>query len=325
MSNKKIIFQVLSDLHLERFADFLHKSHLSYSRPIPSTAKKLINDYLLCPFRWIYTHPKTADYLLLVGDIGNPNLLNYEYYLTYCSSRYKQVFIISGNHEYHFPYIFQHSNNVDKMWIHNTENKIRTITAKYSNVHYLQNNHILLNHSIYNNILLYGSTLWSPIPQSLKTNGYDLYKIPHWSWTMRNKIHLDHYNGIIDFLKYNNNCYSNNKNNKDTQSPYHKLIMTHYLPSRTLLLPKWKNTEHSTLFASSIWEELNKTQHHDDIKSINAWLYGHTHQSSRNLLKSQDINPIFFANPIGNIESEYKSVDDIVESFETNVHISLED
>ena len=115
--------------------------------------------------------------------------------------------------------------------------------------------------------------------------------------------------------------------------------MTHYLPSRTLLLPKWKNSEYSTLFASSIWEELLEMQSPEDINSIKGWFYGHTHQSSRDLLKQlpieqqlekkqqqmPPINPLFFANPIGNIESNTKSLEDIVQSFETNVHISLDD
>ena len=320
MSNKKIIFQVLSDLHLERFADFLHKSPLAYTRPVPPTAKKLIENKLLCQNRWIYTHPKTADYLVLVGDIGNPHIKNYHDYFDYCSPRYKQVFVVSGNHEYYFPHSFTHSKNIAKNWMDDTEYLIKSMVLKYPNIHFLQNNHIQIQHLDFQNILLYGATLWSPIPQSLKYMGHDFHKIPHWSWSMRNKIHMKHYHGIIDFIKYR--AYSLCPEYRK-KSPFHKLIMTHYLPSRTLLLPKYKNSEQSKLFASSIWEELIHDQSTEDIKSIKAWFYGHTHQSSRDLQKQQPINPIFFSNPIGNIES--KSFEDIVESFETNVYLSLED
>ena len=38
--------------------------------------------------------------IALLGDIGNPGYDNYHKFLAYCSELFKNVYLISGNHEY---------------------------------------------------------------------------------------------------------------------------------------------------------------------------------------------------------------------------------
>jgi predicted MPP superfamily phosphohydrolase len=318
MNSKKIAFQVLSDLHLEKFAEFVHKHPRSYTRPIQPMSQTLIREKLLCPDRWIYTHPKTADYLILVGDIGNPHITNYHHYFDYCSPLYKQVFVISGNHEYYFPYDFSPSKYVDIDWIKRVEDKITEITRKYPNVHFLQNNHkvITIGGDTTQKIAIHGSTLWSPINKTIGINSYDFHKIPHWSWVLRNDLYDTHKKGIKEFVQ----------NRELRKIP--KIMLTHHLPSSTLVMPSMYSNPYSTLFYSNIWEELQINVNLEKYaQSIIGWFYGHTHQSSRDLreyakARKEDINPIFHANPMGNIEK--KSFEEIKETLSMNHVIEID-
>lgn len=80
MANKKITFQIVSDLHMERRVP---------GRP---TGYKT------------YSFPKSADYLLLVGDIGNvvknPDIEDLRGWLIENIQPYKRVFYIAGNDEF---------------------------------------------------------------------------------------------------------------------------------------------------------------------------------------------------------------------------------
>lgn len=40
-------------------------------------------------------------YLALLGDIGNPCLVNYGYFIDYYSKLFEHILIIAGNHEYY--------------------------------------------------------------------------------------------------------------------------------------------------------------------------------------------------------------------------------
>jgi hypothetical protein len=160
-------------------------------------------------------------------------------------------------------------------------------------------------------IAIHGTTLWSPINKTVGISSYDFHKIPHWSWILRNQIYDQHKKGIAEFVQ----------NRELRKIP--KILLTHHLPSPTLVLPSMYSNPYSTLFYSNIWEELQTNVNLEKYaQSIIGWFYGHTHQSSRDLRKQskikkeEEINRIFYANPIGNIEK--KSFEEIKETLSMN-------
>lgn len=92
-------FQVVSDLHLERY---------------PSVT---ISDFF-------DVNPE-ADGLIVAGDLGNPKLPTYESFLHQVSPIYKHVILINGNHE-------AYGNTLK-----GATQLIREIVNKYTNVHFL--------------------------------------------------------------------------------------------------------------------------------------------------------------------------------------------
>jgi len=103
--------QYFSDLHLEFF-----------------TQKKLDKLFKIIE--------KKASILALCGDIGYPEQLLYEQFLSRLSAMdYKKIFIISGNHEYYKMEKMEKMENsrIQRTMIQ-TENKIKEICSRYSNV-----------------------------------------------------------------------------------------------------------------------------------------------------------------------------------------------
>lgn len=93
-----------------------------------------------------------AQYLALLGDIGNPFQANYSSFLQQASQKFEKVFLISGNHEYLY-------NDIPT-----TNNRISEICNSFDNVHYLNNQQIQVN-----DIIILGTTLWtSPHPLHYK-------------------------------------------------------------------------------------------------------------------------------------------------------------
>ena len=101
-----------------------------------------------------------SDYhgIALIGDIGNPFDENYARFLCNCSNQFKNVYLLSGNHEYyhksrHINYLKQYVNNqiMDVIYCinHNVGNQ---------NIIYLNNDTVDIDGT--NNRII-GSTLWS--------------------------------------------------------------------------------------------------------------------------------------------------------------------
>lgn len=145
-----IKFQYISDLHLEHYS-FIIK------------IKKL----------------EDCDNLFLLGDIGYAYSQIYHDFIKYCSNKWKNVFVIYGNHEYYC--------GVSKYKTIKTMEEIENETKKFpSNVYFLNNSYILINkrtsevkylleredHSD-DFIKIIGTTLWSNINQVAAKNMND--------------------------------------------------------------------------------------------------------------------------------------------------------
>lgn len=131
-----MLFQYVSDIHLE------YISYVPYIK-------------------------KTADNLFLVGDIGHPGTVSFNKFLKMCSEKYKNVFMVYGNHEY---YSITRGRNKK---IETMREKLEYAKSFPSNVHLLHNSRVYLNKITNqvslsysesektNTIKIIGSTLWS--------------------------------------------------------------------------------------------------------------------------------------------------------------------
>jgi len=91
-------------------------------------------------------------YLIVCGDVGDPNHKNWNDFIKYTSDSFHKVFFIAGNHDYHCDCRFDH--NKYNYW----NNKLIENCSKYKNVHYLDCNSYYLKDE---QIKIIGCTLWS--------------------------------------------------------------------------------------------------------------------------------------------------------------------
>ncbi len=235
----------------------------------------------------------TSDILVLAGDIGYPTTTLYWEFLEQQSLRFKNIILITGNHEYY------HTQNAIKQGkildIHTMDELIASELNRreLKNIHFLnsKNNSIVID-----NICFIGNTLWSHIPDgaiyevSQRMNDYknifinnDEYGLETISTDDINKLHLEQKDDLVNTLLNITKSDSINK----------VVIITHHLPSFQLINPKYQTSELKELnyaFASDILDTLD-----DDVKSkIDLWICGHTHSPESKVVNGVQcvINPI---------------------------------
>jgi len=213
--------------------------------------------------------------IILAGDIGKANDRRYLYVLNWCSHRYKHVFVIAGNHEY-----YKMSGNVME--------QLRNTCKRFTNIYFLDKN-------VYcgDDYLILGCTLWTRINplelDHIKRYYNDYNYIQHFEkdacdW------HKADLNWLTDTLEY----YKN-----DTRK---KIVITHHMPSHSLIDSKYKNSPINSAFATTDCDEL--------LWRVNYWIYGHTHTSRR-----QKIGECMcICNPIG-----YEDENDYITNYSFNV------
>jgi predicted MPP superfamily phosphohydrolase len=201
-----------------------------------------------------------APILCLGGDIGYPNMDNYKKFLVHLNSNncFKKIFIIAGNHEYY---------NQNKS-IEETNLCIEKITHPLPKISFLNN-----KSEFYDGYLFIGSTLWSKVHKSDKLIN-DFFSIQG--------MDIDKYNSL------HNNAFTFIKSEIESNSDKKIVVLTHHLPSYSLINEKYKHyAEYNQYFASSS-DELIKPP-------VVAWFYGHTHFASKSFIN----NVIVTCNPIG--------------------------
>jgi hypothetical protein len=127
--------------------------------------------------------------LVLAGDIGSPKSLIYKQFIEYCSSNWKNVFVIYGNHEYY-------NRNDECFTMENFEDESKyfpnNVYFMNNNVLYLYKNSVsetlltpevleasktLLSGTRENPIKIIGSVLWSDITDFVASKMNDYKKI----------------------------------------------------------------------------------------------------------------------------------------------------
>jgi predicted MPP superfamily phosphohydrolase len=221
--------QFISDLHL----DLLSKT--SYQEIVSNILSSKGNN----------------NYIALLGDIGTPVGKKNNFYsllLERLSQEYKEVFLISGNHEYYCP----------SKSIREIDDIITQLCDQWSNVHYLNNKTYYIPD---NDVTIIGTTLWSYIPPSYEkevTNAINDYKsIKDFTPEVCNNLYKNNTDFIIDEL---------NKLSPSTRA----IILTHHAPlKKGVSFPFYELHNTNCAFSSDLSCLIKPP--------IIAWCFGHTH------------------------------------------------
>lgn len=243
-----MLIQYLSDIHLEFFDA----------------------DHVDCNYFFV----KSAEILVLAGDIGYPTDNNYKNFIQDCSNLFDKVFIVAGNHEYYANKPMSEINSL-----------IATICSMYNNVIFLNNTEYMLT----NNTVILGTVLWSKIHELDKkyVEAYvnDYKKIRNEDNNLITTQHINElYNKNYGWLQMKVDEHQKNNNQI--------IIVTHHSPSYKSISPKYKNYQGNSAFANNLDKFIM------DNRGIKYWLFGHTH--SRVVINIK--GTMCFANPAGYIE-----------------------
>ncbi len=213
--------------------------------------------------------PILSDYLFLVGDIGQLHNSSYKPFINYCSSNWKLVFYILGNHEFY----------------HNSKTH-QKLVEEYNHFFGNYDNIILLDDSSYDldiggfPIRIYGSTLWSNPGLTDGLNDFNSIKMKNdKNWTTKidleyfKELHIKSIEKLIETIKI-----ANSENRK-------LIIATHFPPLRYgTSHPRFDDEDinrksyFSNDFQLSYFcdKNINETEFY---KNILVWISGHTHYS----------------------------------------------
>jgi predicted phosphodiesterase len=209
-----------------------------------------------------------APYLALVGDIGHINHFLYEPFLNYVSNNFEKVFYVPGNHEFY-------SNSFQPM--EEIEFEMKRLTYSFPNVHYMNRKNYKIDEL---NVGIIGTPLWTPHFSSKKIyiNKKETLH-PQYS----NLMHQLDYTYIDEYCRRFARTYTST------------VILTHFMPSYSLIPNKYQNYPRKENFAS-----------HSDFlfeHPIKCWIYGHTHIASSKFVR----NKLALTNPFGYITQSYNN------------------
>lgn len=193
--------------------------------------------------------------LILAGDIGYPSYKNVNQFIEHCSKLYDYVFIVMGNHEYY------------KSTIEESLQNMKEIVKLYPNCYLLDNQ--MIKH---NNVYIIGSTLWTYVGDNdpAKKNTINDYScITDFTIDKSNTLHIDSKTFLHQSIEK-----VKNENEKC-------IVITHHLPSFSLIDKIYKNSPYSPYFASNCDEIISSP--------IKYWIYGHTHMASQHRINGVDL------------------------------------
>lgn len=228
--------QYVSDLHIDHFSDFTH---------------------MLEP---------VAPVLLIAGDICSAWKPMYEDFLGWCSHRWTQVILITGNHEYMCPEGEIHT-------FGETDMHIRYIAGKFPNVVFLQDGESV--RVLNSNVRVVGATLWSSVDPlihaDIQTKKGD-YKYTYTETPVGLRLTTP-----MDICALHALQKVKLANAMATHTTGKLILMTHHMPSLALLEPEWRHERLHTCYASA----------DDDLfyyANLEFIVCGHSHRSIKMIL-----------------------------------------
>ena len=245
--------------------------------------------------------------LALLGDIGNPFSDNYREFLMDCSSKFNNVYLLAGNHEYY--HTVDKLPNLRNYVIDQIFNVVASINRTNTNVYFLDNNHCPLKIEDRTHILI-GSTLFSN--HKIDSKGPNTPKHIVKFNKFLNHEHIYSLEWITRFL------HSVKLNNQIWNSNISVTMLTHYVPTKQLIEPKYlknrslqkyKETSEQSRFFCNLEYMMN-----DPIKH---WLCGHTHSKIEKRINNVEcgintvgyMNTEFICDSDKDLELELKYID----------------
>ena len=182
-----------------------------------------------------------AENLILGGDIGNPNSQKYKALLEEASKKFKNVFLIAGNHEF------------SKKTVSETREAIQEVTSSLANVFFLDNTAYDFPDS---DITIFGTTLWTPIPEKFDASKVSDHRhIRGFTLEARNALHSQARADIVTHV---------------LGRPHRRfVVVTHHVPRHFLASKEFDNNPLNCAYVTDVPEL--------DSENIVAVVYGHTH------------------------------------------------
>jgi len=225
-----------------------------------------------------------APILVLAGDLGNPQCQEYRNFLHWSSRNWAHVIVIAGNHEL---YNKKHAS----AWKHIAAELISTrderlaaceeVSKAFTNVHFLQQKRVDIN-----GIAFLGCTLWtdlsSPTDASTAIQGMNDYN--YISIKEKQKA------TPADTTKWHqeDRAWLSTELSACNEMGTPAVVVTHHVPSRRLISPRFQHSPLNCCFAAADCEDLIQAP-------VRAWIYGHTHQAA-----TQSLNNVqMVVNPAG--------------------------
>lgn len=202
-----------------------------------------------------------ADYLFLLGDIGNPYEDSYRKFLQSCTSKYQKVFMIAGNHEmYHTT-------------VEDAVSKLRELCKENEKLVFLDEETYDLPGLL--NIRIAGTTLWSFWTEEqmsdIRCFISDYRAIKGWTGEHNNYAHAT----CVQWLKM--------ETEKAKQDGKKLVIMTHHAPLLNSCHPKHMGSPLSSAYETDLSQFIRVNPH------ISLWLHGHTHHSQARTVGSTTV------------------------------------
>lgn len=197
---------------------------------------------------------QNAEILILAGDIGLPHSRIYKKFISRMSKIFQYVIVVTGNHEYY-------GNTVEKI-------DATLDNWQSDNVYFLQQSSIAIN-----GIRFMGCTLWAEGESDIKIG--DFKGIKGMNYKKYSELHSEHVTWLESELK------------RYEKQP--KVVITHHLPSSSLIDPKFKDFPKKKFYYSNL-DYL--------VEQANVWICGHSHKMMQKRIGGCycGINPIGYPN-----------------------------
>ena len=219
---------------------------------------------------------RSADVLLLAGDVGIPTHPSYRSFLEQCNANYRRVLLIAGNHEFY-------GSTFDS-----AISSIRDTVSDLRNITFLNDESYRFEEE---QVTVLGSTLWSAILPREYTKVWstlsDYKKIATVDGRqIRPQDIIARHTAHTVWLR-----------NEIERRPEEKIVvMTHHLPSYRMCSPKYSGCGYNSGFATDLESMI--------AAPIKLWVCGHSHERN-----TQTINGVpCILNPTG-YPSEVTSFD----------------
>lgn len=211
----------------------------------------------------------SSNYLIIAGDVhelkDNNSVSIFVEFMKYQSERFDMIFYVLGNHEYYYG---------------NVKGRYEYIKDLVTSV---SDNIIILNNSSYtiNNIEIYGTTLWSEIPRSIRKYKGKVMENTKKVFTTVKDMNIEKYNELHYSAVKRLDEFLNNRNGK------RKIVVTHHAPLvHGTIRPENKNDVYECMYVTNLSHL---------VSLADVWIFGHTHRK----VERYHNNTLILSNPVG--------------------------